>query len=217
MATLEELNAKLDILLGKAGSNVVSITVCDSDLVGLAGVGITIRSPYDDLIGVAVSGAGGLASVLLDDGTYTFYLRKLGSSIVFANPYTIVVSGDTVVKLTATPPALSSPGDPSLSRVYGWVMDLGLTAQESIKIIFTLRESNVLTDTGIVLSDPIEVLTDATGMFEVELPVAVDLVPSNVKYVVEIEEAFKHAGWRQEFPAESLEAGGSHRLSGLTR
>lgn len=217
MATLDEIDAKLNILLAQAGSNVVTLTVVDGSSSPLAGVGITIRSLYDNLVGVAVSSATGVAQVLLDNGTYNVYLRQTGTAIVFANPYQLVVSGDTALVMVATPPVTASPGDPSRATVYGWVADLGLAAEEGVTVRFTLVEPNIMLDTGVVMADPIEVVTDADGRFEVALPIAADLMPSNVKYRVEIDEAFGGTGWRKSFCADCLEAGGSYRLSELCR
>ncbi len=217
MATLDEIDAKLDILLAQAGSNVVTLTVVDGSGSPLAGVGMTIRSLYDNLVSVAVTNSVGVAVVLLDNATYNVYLRKTGSSIVFSNPYQLVVSGDTALTMTATAPVIASPGDPSRATVYGWVADIGLTVQEGVTVRFTLVEPNILLDSGTVLADPIDVLTDAEGRFEVALVVATDLMPSNVKYRVEIDEAFGHTGWRKSFCAECLEPGGMYRLSDLCR
>lgn len=214
---LSGLEAGQAVLLGGAGSNVVTIRVVDSGGAPLAGVGVTIRDAYDTLIAVGLTGENGIATFLLGAGTYQVYLRKAGSSLIFTNPYSLTVAGDTSVEYTATSPPFASPGDPTRARVYGWVSDLGLAPQEGVKVIFTLKESNVALSSGHVLGDPIEVLTDDAGFFEVELPIHLDLVPSNVRYLVSIEEAFKHAGWRKCFDAECLEAGGSYSLADLCR
>lgn len=217
MATIDDVYALLQVLAAEAGGLTVDMRVVDSDGAPLAGVGIVIESIYGNLVGVAVSDAGGFATVKLDAGTYNVFLRKTGTALVFANPYVLVVSAAGSTEFAASTPGLASPTDPSMARIYGWVRDLGMSIQEGVTLVFALKQANVVTDGGIVIADAISVETDVDGFFEVSLPISKNLVPSNVAYVVTLEEARGNAGFRLIFNADQLEAGGDYRLNDLTR
>jgi hypothetical protein len=115
--TLETLSDQLDIIRNGGGSNLVTITVNDSDGDPIIDTRVEIRSSGGSYLTHKVTDGSGQVTLSLNDGTYKVYCRNTGYT--FTLPETLVVDEDGET-LTITGTAIVIPAAPDGSYVTVW-------------------------------------------------------------------------------------------------
>ncbi|MCC6899725.1 MAG: hypothetical protein IT377_12165, partial [Polyangiaceae bacterium] len=104
----------------------------------------------------------------------------------------LVVSADGTTNLTLTAFAPANPGGPTLTTVYGWLLDSGGAARSGVTVAVqpvleageVLRPYGVSSVTKLLSRYSRNVVTDSTGYFEVLLTPNDLITPAGTKYAV---------------------------------
>jgi hypothetical protein len=105
------------------GSNTVAITVSDDSDVSIPDADIYIYDSSNTVfIDYGKTNSSGIFSCYLGDGTYKLRIRKSG--VIFTQPETLVVSGDTESTITGEYVSVGVPEDSDACRVYDYCFDL---------------------------------------------------------------------------------------------
>lgn len=195
--------------------NTVNVTVKENDTDGLpiADVEVLVKSAYGNLLEVGRTNAGGTVTFALDDGGLVVLLRKHGAGLLFSNPETLTVAGDTSVEYFATPTLVQPESSPTLARVYGFLAELGLDPRPDVDVMAEVYEprKGAFANATIVSGSQLTTQTDDAGFFAVDLPIASDVCPSTTQYRIQI----PAAGFEKVFLASALGDGGTVRLVDL--
>jgi hypothetical protein len=165
----------------------------------------------------AGTNGAGLRTFSLNAGDSIYYAAV--ASLYYIQPDTIVKgSGIEACTLLAVPQAISAPSDPSLCTVYGNLRSIaGNDSVDHAEVTFIW--DHVVTDSahGLILGNKKEVVySDSTGFFQAQLFTTTALVPSDLKWRVEIyhSKEFKPK-WKAEFKIPADSAGATFDLSSL--
>lgn len=162
-----ELITQIFDLLGGGGSNTVNFTVQNTDLDPVVGAYITIKQG-----GVIVywtrSGVGGLASMALDPGNYT-YTVTAGSAYVQQVDQAFTVDSDPeAVTVTLVPQASGPPAAAGLCTVH-FYCTLNGRPQENMRIKARLIDLNSATEDELLSLQVDEALSNEVGEADLEL------------------------------------------------
>jgi hypothetical protein len=112
-----------NIRTDSGGANLVTITVTDDVDVPIPDVDVYA---YDSSNTVFITSdktnSSGTATIFLDNGLYKCRIKKAG--VVFTNPETLTVSGDTIDTFVGSNVSIGVPDDSDSCRVYTYCYDM---------------------------------------------------------------------------------------------
>jgi hypothetical protein len=140
IADIDDFKTDISQLTGAVGLNTTVITINDGTNL-LNDVSIAIYDSTNTiLITSATTDVNGTAMVYLDDGTYKVRLQK--SFIVFTNPETLTVSGDTIETFIGEATSIEVPISSEVCRIYEYCYAAdGATPLSTVTATATLRST----------------------------------------------------------------------------
>ena len=170
------------------GDNQATITVMDvTTALVLSDVTITVKNNQQTLtINTGTTNTSGSYSTALSDGTYKILLRKASTNFTVPETMTITSSGSNTFTFYGSgfsPISIPSVG---VCIIYGWVIDLAGNPVKNAKI--TAIETNNSRFSGInkIVKFSKSVISDANGLWEIELLWSGTLTPSGGKTQINI-------------------------------
>lgn len=201
-----------------SGGGIVFTTIVVKNInasgVPIPNVTVVIRTSGDVLVALGETSLHGEAVFNLDPGTYKVYLNRVGTADVYANPYSITVTETQFrFELYGVVGGPDVPEVPGTTRVYGYVVEMGITSREGIEVRAWVRyPDEVYTSGGIIISGATStVLTNADGYFHFDLIPQKFLTPEGVIYRIEIHEV----DYLVDVAANLLDDGGQLSLADL--
>ncbi|KKK60708.1 hypothetical protein LCGC14_3021670, partial [marine sediment metagenome] len=172
-----------------AGTSPLTVTVKDSITTNPV-PGVTVHVKNSDgsiLYDWGVTDENGQVGLLLDDGTYYLWCRKVGV-YSFTNPTTTVVGGVTAKEIQGVLFSPSSPPTPETCVVFGTIHDASSVAQGGVVVRAELVEPKQFTTGGIqVIKTAITTTADGTGYWELVLTRSGQYTYPNVVYGIKVE------------------------------
>lgn len=201
---------------GSTGTNLVTLTVKEVDEDGdpIPNVTVVVRTSTGVLVTLGTTDTNGELEVNLDDGSYNVYLSRAGSQDVYSNPNAIAVTSiATEFEMYGSVGTPDAPTNPGVTRIYGNVVAMGITAQAGISVIASIAyPDEVYTSEGMVISgSEYRTETDTDGYFYLDLIPQKFLGTTGVIYRIEIHEV----DLLVEIAASDLNVGGSLSLADL--
>lgn len=137
---IDDFKTDITQLTGAVGLNTTTITVNDGTNL-LNDVSIAVYdSTNTTLITSATTDVNGMATIYLDDGTYKVRLQK--SMIIFTNPETLTVSGDTTETFVGETTVIETPISSEVCRIYEYCYAAdGATPLSTVTATATLRST----------------------------------------------------------------------------
>jgi hypothetical protein len=140
----------------------VAVAICDATGVSILATGKTNGS------GNVVLDGNTSAGYTCPVGAYSIKLYKGGANFEPSYPISVVAGGPNAFILEGTEIVIPGPVDPTLCRVYGWATDGG-TRIANCKVTALLTEPGAKAGLFKIISHKIEVITDATGYWQLDL------------------------------------------------
>ena len=170
------------------GANSVTLTIQDDNSDPVQGISVTIKNSGQTAViaGPGTTNSSGQVIFNLDDGSYKAIVSTTTIYETLA-AQTLTVSGTTTATYTITRHVIPSPSDPTLCRVYGYILDPRGETISGTQVIFQLEDpTSTEVSTNLVSIDTLIVRTNGDGYFYADLIRSSQFTPS-VDYKVSCE------------------------------
>lgn len=178
LVTLDEKVSELLALFAvPGGTNPVAIRVTENGS-PVTGVELSVWSSNLSVpvVPKILTTTGGIATCALPDGTYKVFCFKPYGSFIGTMPYTLVVSGASILDITMSSARPALPTAPRLT-LFGWVLRADLTPVVGAEVKLRILTTPQIVAGGAGLSKfDLLATTDAEGRFELYPIAGVDIM-----------------------------------------
>jgi hypothetical protein len=176
----------------------VRILVQDGDDAAIEDANVQVRNDAGTMIvAQGTTNTDGYVDIMLVDGDYKVYVWAVGWTFS-TSPVSLTVTGGMSLPVVGEAFSPANPGGPSLTTVYGWLLDAAGSPRVGVAVAFTpIYESEASVSAADLLrplaSSSVSKLlartaiadtTDAEGYFEATLTPNSDILPAGSRYKV---------------------------------